>query len=141
MIISSRTPEGRPNRCPVCGSAIKIEPSDPAGDAPCPNCGHLVWFTWYDAGDSVVIRPTGSILRSEDLDMLSSRAWEQRGVQLVLDLGEVQYLSSAALGKLINLKKKVTSVKGRLRLQNLSSDLLEVFRVTRLDQVLEVEGR
>lgn len=73
--------------------------------------------------------------------MLSSRAWEQRGVQLVLDLGEVQYLSSAALGKLINLKKKVTSVKGRLRLQNLSSDLLEVFRVTRLDQVLEVEGR
>ena len=27
MVISSRTPEGRPNHCPVCGSDLKIEPS------------------------------------------------------------------------------------------------------------------
>jgi len=45
MTISTRTPEGQPNRCPVCDAAFKIEPSDPAGDAPCPNCGHLVWFS------------------------------------------------------------------------------------------------
>ena len=42
--ISSRTPEGVPNRCPLCGSDLRIEPSDPPGDAPCPNCGHLLWF-------------------------------------------------------------------------------------------------
>jgi len=41
---SSRTPEGEPNRCPVCGKDLRIEPSRPAGDAPCPHCGHLVWF-------------------------------------------------------------------------------------------------
>src|SRR5262249_52487779 len=41
----SRTPEGIPNRCPVCGSAVRIEPSSPSGDAPCPTCGHLLWFT------------------------------------------------------------------------------------------------
>ena len=41
---SSRTPEGQPNRCPVCGKEIRIEPSHPAGDAPCPCCGHLLWF-------------------------------------------------------------------------------------------------
>jgi serine/threonine protein kinase len=44
MIISSRTPEGLPNRCPVCGTNVRIEPSNPAGDAPCPQCGHLLWF-------------------------------------------------------------------------------------------------
>jgi len=42
--ISSRTPEGRPNHCPVCGAEIRIEPSQPAGDAPCPQCGVLLWF-------------------------------------------------------------------------------------------------
>ncbi len=42
--ISSRTPEGVPNRCPVCGVAIRIEPSQPPGDAPCPRCGVLLWF-------------------------------------------------------------------------------------------------
>src|SRR5262245_38031757 len=43
--ISSRTPEGGPNWCPTCRSAICVEPG-PMGDAPCPNCGTLPWF--YD---------------------------------------------------------------------------------------------
>jgi hypothetical protein len=44
MVIGSRTPEGMPNRCPVCGKDIKLEPSKPTLDAPCPHCGHLLWF-------------------------------------------------------------------------------------------------
>src|SRR5437867_2812044 len=44
LIISSATPEGMPNRCPLCAAAITIEPSLSAGDAPCPNCGSLLWF-------------------------------------------------------------------------------------------------
>jgi mannitol/fructose-specific phosphotransferase system IIA component (Ntr-type) len=43
-MISSRTPEGEPNRCPVCGHELRIDPSRPPGDAPCPDCGSLVWF-------------------------------------------------------------------------------------------------
>ena len=62
MEISSRTPEGQANHCHVCGSEVKIEPSDPAGDAPCPRCGHLLWFTWEDLGDVDVIRPTKDLL-------------------------------------------------------------------------------
>jgi acyl carrier protein len=42
--ISSRTPEGQPNHCPVCDSFVSIEPSLPPGDALCPNCGTLLWF-------------------------------------------------------------------------------------------------
>src|SRR5438128_1634153 len=44
MRISSRTPEGTPNRCPICGAAVRIEPSQPENDAPCPQCGALLWF-------------------------------------------------------------------------------------------------
>jgi hypothetical protein len=44
MNISSRTPEGDPNRCPVCGNDLRVEPSRPPGDAPCPSCGTLLWF-------------------------------------------------------------------------------------------------
>ncbi len=58
--------------------------------------------------------------------------------QLLLNFGNVQYLSSAALGKLINLKKKVGAVKGKLKLCCIHPDLLEVFRITRLDQVFEI---
>jgi acyl carrier protein len=48
MPIASRTPEGWPNRCPVCGADWRIEPSQPTGDAPCPSCGVLVWFDRRD---------------------------------------------------------------------------------------------
>jgi hypothetical protein len=44
MTISSRTPEGQPNRCPVCDNVLRLEPSRPSGDAPCPFCGSLLWF-------------------------------------------------------------------------------------------------
>lgn len=44
MTIASRTPEGVPHHCPVCGKFAMLEPSDPGGDACCPNCGHLLWW-------------------------------------------------------------------------------------------------
>lgn len=43
MTISSRTPEGLPHRCPVCGETSAVEPSYPGGDACCPACGQLLW--------------------------------------------------------------------------------------------------
>ncbi len=42
---SSRTPKGLPSRCPLCGAEMNLEFSDPAGDAPCPKCGHLLWLS------------------------------------------------------------------------------------------------
>jgi len=45
MEISSRTPEGWFNVCPICGKSLQIEPSFPSCDAPCPHCGHLLWFS------------------------------------------------------------------------------------------------
>ena len=43
MTVSSRTPEGFPSRCPLCGAETNLEFSEPTGDAPCPRCGHLLW--------------------------------------------------------------------------------------------------
>jgi hypothetical protein len=46
--VSSRTPEGEPGHCPVCGNDCRLEPSWPNGDGPCPYCGHLLWFDQMD---------------------------------------------------------------------------------------------
>ena len=71
-------------------------------------------------------------------DQLYSLVEAEGHKQILLNFGNVQYLSSAALGKLINLKKKVGAVKGKLKLCCIHPDLLEVFRITRLDQVFEI---
>ena len=44
MTASSRTTEGLPNRCPVCGKQIWAAPCVPPGDGTCPHCGSIVWF-------------------------------------------------------------------------------------------------
>ena len=43
MSISSRTPEGTPGRCPLCGAELAVDYAAPVGDAVCPQCGCLVW--------------------------------------------------------------------------------------------------
>jgi acyl carrier protein len=74
--ISSRTPEGSPGRCPVCGRDVQIEVSQPFGDAPCPHCGTLLRFV-NARGDLLLFDQTGEqVLRAR------LRTWiaEQLGV-------------------------------------------------------------
>ncbi len=55
---------------------------------------------------------------------------------IILDFSLVEYLSSAALGKLITMHKKVSTAGGKLTLCNIQKDILDVFKITKLDRVL-----
>lgn len=56
--------------------------------------------------------------------------------KIILDFSLVEYLSSAALGKLITMNKKVTTASGKVILCNIQKDILDVFKITKLDKVL-----
>lgn len=71
-------------------------------------------------------------------NQLFSLVDEDRRGKIVLDFANVEYLSSAALGKLITMDKKVKSIGGKLRLCNIRSDILEVFKITRLDKLFTI---
>jgi anti-sigma B factor antagonist len=57
---------------------------------------------------------------------------------VVVDLEEVRFLTSTALGKLLALQKRVRAAGGRLRVTGVTDSVYEVFRVTRLHEVLDV---
>jgi anti-anti-sigma factor len=139
MVVSSRTPEGQPHHCPICGSDLRIEPSDPAGDAPCPQCGHLLWFVSEHVGNVQVIKPDTGELQPELLDRLADAITTRPGTRLVFDFGDIHHVSSAFLGSLIQLKRQLPIATGRIALRHVHPDLLEVFRITRLDQVFDLE--
>lgn len=42
MVVSSRTPEGEPHYCRVCGDVVTVDPSEPLDDSVCPQCGSLL---------------------------------------------------------------------------------------------------
>lgn len=139
MVISSTTAEGQPNRCPACRSEVPIELSDATVDAPCARCGHLMWFTWENLGDVDVIKPTANVLTSEALDAFLDSVAIRPGIQLVLDLAEVNYFASAALARLVALKKRVIGVGGIFTIRHVNPELMAIFRTTRLDHVFNIE--
>ena len=72
-------------------------------------------------------------------NQLFSLVDEDRRQKIVLDFSNVEYLSSAALGKLITLDRKVKGIGGKLRFCSIRSEILEVFRITRLDRLFTIK--
>lgn len=57
-----------------------------------------------------------------------------------LDFDRVKYMATMGLGVLIGLHLKVKKFGGRLRFAGLNENLRMLIKMTRLDQVLDIEG-
>ena len=62
------------------------------------------------------------------------------GRDLRLDLSALEYLGSAALGAFVSLNRRVRANGGRLSLVNLRPAVYQIFELTRLTQVLDVQA-
>ena len=60
--------------------------------------------------------------------------------KVLLDFEAVEHLSSAALGKLINMKKKMDAAGGQLGMCSLRPELLKSFKVTNLTIVFDISA-
>lgn len=60
------------------------------------------------------------------------------GMNLILDFSKVQFLSSAMLGLLIRISKRVYQRDGQLRLCNISPKIYEIFKITRLTKIFDI---
>ncbi len=71
-------------------------------------------------------------------EQLYSLVTRQAEPKLILDFSNVSHMSSSALGMLITLLKRVREKEGQLRLCNIQPAILEVFRITRLDGIFQI---
>ena len=127
-----------PEECPVCGTRA-IDLSASATEAPCPRCGHLLWYISARVGDVTVVHLMDSRAAVfEMLDLLDNAVEDGAVGKILLDFGGIQQVSSAALGKLVKLMSRAHSVRGRLALCGLHSDLRQVLRITKLDAIFEI---
>ena len=90
------------------------------------------------------------IVRFRDAKIVEDRAIQQMGgellevvqgktgVRLILNFTGVKYLSSAALGKLITVRRRVDQLGGKLLLCEIGPEPLEVFKIAKLDDYFEI---
>ena len=97
-----------------------------------------------EVGDVTVIRfRDRKIVEDINIQELGSEMFrlvdgENRG-KLLLNFSSVDFLSSAALGKLITLDKKVKAHGGVLKLSNIRPEIYEVFTITRLNRLFDIK--
>ena len=64
--------------------------------------------------------------------------------KMLLNFDGVKFMGSAMLGKLISLNKKCSEYKVKLKLAAIDPQIMQVFKMTRLDKVFDIypdEGR
>jgi anti-anti-sigma factor len=102
-------------------------------------------FRVETADDVAVIKLTHKSLEDPTAEAAGEQllrlADEQGRDEVEVDLGEVPYLSSMWLGKLVAVPKRMRSRGARLRVVNVTAPVFEVFQVTCLHKVLDVRPR
>jgi anti-sigma B factor antagonist len=91
-----------------------------------------------------------TVVKFVDKKILDEASIQELGIELfslvehdnrksvLLNFSNVEFLSSAALGKLITLDRKVKAAKGRLKMSNIRPEIFEVFKITKLNKVFDI---
>ncbi len=96
-----------------------------------------------EVGDVTVVRVVDrKILDEASIQELGQELFQlvevEKRTKLVLNFSKVDFLSSAALGKLLMLEKKIRVRKGKLKLTNIRPEIYEVFAITKLNKLFEI---
>jgi anti-sigma B factor antagonist len=95
-----------------------------------------------ESGVSVVRFIDKKIVDSATIEMLGdelvSLVTNEKRSQILLNFEGVEFMSSAALNKLIKLNSSVKAANGRLKLCNLRAEIKDVFKITKLDRVFDL---
>lgn len=80
---------------------------------------------------------------SSDIDRLNEGlnelfAVDRPNTRWILDLAEVAYMGSSALGLMVNIRHKIKTQGGRLALCNMNPQLLQVFKACCLERLFTI---
>jgi anti-sigma B factor antagonist len=96
---------------------------------------------YYAQNATVVTLTDEKLLEDDDIKALEESIMplvDGSPINLVIDFSNVQFLSSAVLGLLIRISKKISENKGRLKFCSINSKIFDIFKITRLDEIFEI---
>ena len=97
----------------------------------------------YMGSATVVSFTDEKILEEKDISELQDSIMslidsDAKKTKLILDFRNVRFLSSAVLGMLIRISKRVYEHEGRLKLCKLDPKIYEIFKITRLTKTFDI---
>ncbi len=143
---------GRKGRCPNCGAVIRLQRGDRGrldGSEQ-----QVVAVEEIQTAPDALLR----ILKQNDVAVVrfaTSRILDQSNVQqlgdelddlldqydlakVVLNFENVSYMSSAVMGKLVSLLKRMQAAGGELKLCSIEDSIYEIFEIMRFDKMFDI---
>jgi anti-anti-sigma factor len=144
---------GRKGRCPKCGAVIRLQRSQDAKGTDGSE-QQVVAVDEIETKKDSLLR----VVKQNDVAVVrfaTSRILDQSNVQelgeefdslldehnldkLVLNFENVSYMSSAVMGKLVSLLKKIQAAGGQLKLCNIEESIYEIFEIMRFDKMFDI---
>lgn len=91
-------------------------------------------------GTTLIVRPAGRLETTTAPELQAVIDNELTEVSdLVMDMGQLEYVSSAGLRVLLSATKKMRAKSGSMKIQNVRQEVLEVFKITGFDVILTIE--
>lgn len=127
-------------RCPICNIALPSRPRTGPFEVSCSDCGYPLWCCQIVVDDVVVLEAiSGKTPEHMDIEHLCDALTASGRVRrVVVDLSDVELISSALAARLVALNKRIRAANGRLLLSGLSRFVRDTFRGSRLDRVFDV---
>jgi anti-sigma B factor antagonist len=97
--------------------------------------------TNLSSGNIVVLEPKGSLIGGDETDDIKntiSRLLKEGNTKLIVDLGNVDYMNSTALGVLVSTHTSYSKVGGKIKLCNVNKNIQNIFIITKLTLVFDV---
>lgn len=115
----------------------------PVGSPAAPQKTDLGFDVLEKRGIHVVTLLRGQLVEAHEIDALGADIKNyfatKPAAKVVLDMQNVHFLSSSALGMLITLKSSIGANGGAFVLAGLRDDLQKIFKITKLDKILKIK--
>ena len=135
---TSKSTDNWPSDCPICGEKVVVGALQMPGEVSCPACGHVLWFHIRSADDIVVLDViSGKVAINQELDKVCGLlTCDRETPRVVLNMSDVQFVSSSFIAGLVALHKRLRSVDGKMVVCEMNPVVQETLRGAKLDKLL-----
>jgi anti-sigma B factor antagonist len=88
------------------------------------------------APDKDIVAGEVQNFKSEILGLIS-----EKSDQILIDMSNVEMIDSTGIGVFICAQNSLKKINGALKVENVSPDILKMFKIMRLDKHFEVTGK
>lgn len=123
-------------RCPVCSTMLPFRPHPPPYEGACQERRYPLWCCRRTVDDRIVLEVvSGTTPTHEDIQRLCDTLLASVSVpNVVVDLSDVEFVSSSFMARLVALYKRIKPAGGSLILCGLHPIVREAFHTSRLDE-------